>query len=370
MARQKRLHVPHGTYYVVDRFTPGLEILAARADRAHTPADLARLANNRQHFETQLSVVVQRWGAQVDAHCWLPDAALLVIKVSLASLECVMHSLHGTFSHYLHTTAGITGRPYPGRYRALLVDPDAHLLTFGRYVLTAPVRLGLTRTAQAYPFSSLSSWAGPACPGFLAHSRIRHQLARAGRLAPAGLERFLTERPAPGFLALLRQGSPLDHRIAGDPAFVRAIHEKSGQIRRVVHIDGATRWASELAAIDLKVVNSPKRSHDKALARTLAAWLITSSGAASLSEVARSIACCKSTLHKGIERNLRLRPELFNQATLRRYLDSPETPGETNCAKETPGTNFNALPVLNRTRGAGVSAAESGAEWPKPAFFL
>jgi hypothetical protein len=322
MARQKRLHVPHATYYVVDRFTPGLEILVAHPGRNHAPNESERIAANRRQFEDLLSATAQRWGAHVDAYCWLPDAALLILQVSLASLECVMHSLHGAYSHYLHTTAGIDGRSYPGRYRALLVDPDVYLLDFCRHLTMAAVRLCLSKSPLAYPHSSVNAWVGGARPKFLAHSRVPEALARRGMATRPGIERFLAEHHEPGFLALLRHGSPEDRRIAGDAEFVREVRRLSELVqRRTDGVDSALRWVVDMLKIDPNVVTSRKRSHEKALTRALAAWLITSSGAASLSETARDVACGKATLHEGIDRYSLLRPDLFNETTLTRYVE-------------------------------------------------
>ncbi len=322
MARQKRLHVPHGTYYVIDQFAPGSEILAGDLGRAHTDTELERIAARRQQFEIQLSSVIQRWGAHVDAHCWLPDAALLVLHISLPTLECIMHSLHGSYSHYLHTVAEIGGRPYPERYRALLLDPKRYLLDFARHVLTTPVRAGLSQTPLSYPYSSTSVWLGTEPATFVAHSRIPDAIADRGPSARVALEKFLGEHPEPGFPALLRHGSSADSRIAGDAAFVRAVHRQSRRARQLICLDHALRWAADVLGFGIAVLTDCKRSRAKALTHALAAWLITCSGAASLSATARSIPCRKSTLHTNIERNSQSRPDLFNEATLARYIAS------------------------------------------------
>ncbi len=321
MSRQKRLHVAHATYYVVDRFAPGLEILVARPNRPHTLKELDQIALNRRHFEEQLTGAATRWGAHIDAHCWLPDAALLVLQVSLASLECILHSLHGTYSHYLRSTAGLRERPFPGRYHALLLDPDHYLLDFARHVVTAPVRDGITPSALNYPHSSLRMWAEEMRPRFLAHSRIPAALTRRHVVARSRLEQLLLEPPRPDFPSLLLHGSSLDNRIAGSERFVRSIQRKAHEGRPTAYIEAAMRWAANLRGVELSVLTDPKRSRTKALVRALAGWLITCSGAASLSETARALPCRKSTLHEAIEHHAPLHPELFNETTLSRYLE-------------------------------------------------
>ncbi len=321
MARQRRLHVPHATYYVVDQFSPGLEVLVGHPGTPHTPADLRRITANREQFEAQLTAVTQRWGAHVDAHCWLPDAALLILKISLASLECTMHSLHSTFSHHLHAVAGIRTRPYPSRYRALLLDPQRHLLDFTRHMLATPFRTGLAKNAVGYAYCSLSTWYGNKHAPFLAHSRVPDALAHRGIVTRDAMERFLADHPRPGFPALLRHGSRRDNRIAGTDHFVREVQQKAEQGQHAGPIAPSIEWAARFLDLDLDTLTNQKGAHDRALIRALAAWLITSSGAASLSETARRMPCRKSTLHDAIMRYSLARPDLFSETTLARYAE-------------------------------------------------
>lgn len=320
MARPKRLHIPHATYYVVNRFTPGVDILVAHPGKLHAPLEQQQIAANRLHFEEQLTSLTHRWGAQVDAHCWLPDATLFILKISLVSLEGIMHSLRGVFSHHLHTTAGLTSAPYNGRYQALLIDPDTYLLDFARHVMLAPVRAGLCNSAVEYPYSSLGAWLGEGRPKYLLRSRVPKALAARGLITRAGMVRFCAEHPTPAFPSLLRRGSRWDSRIVGSEHFVQEIHTGIRRHQHSDYIEPAIRWTAALLNIDLDIVQSRKRSHNKTLTLALAAWLITSTGTASLSQVARAVSCGKSTLHKAIERGAHLRPDLFHNATLSRYL--------------------------------------------------
>ena len=47
------------------------------------------------------------------------------------------------------------GRIWQGRFKALPIQQDGHLLTVLRYVERNPVRAGLVRTAEAWPWSSM-----------------------------------------------------------------------------------------------------------------------------------------------------------------------------------------------------------------------
>jgi hypothetical protein len=349
MARPRRLHVPHATYYVVDRFKSGVEVLVADPTKAHSPHELERIVRNRQQFEQQLRALHRRWGMQVDAHCWLPDAALFVLHISFVSLEEIMHSLRGTYAHYLRHVAGMGAPCYSGRYHALLIDADTYLLDFARHVLCAPARLRLSKSALEYPHNSFGAWLGGAKADFLAQSRVPEALAHRGWSARSGMAKFVQAQQAPEFPSLMRRGSRWDNRIAGNERFVRKVQRGAGQARRSDSIEPSIVWVCGRLGIAVDVVKSPKRSHAKTLAHALAAWLLTRTGRASLSAVARRIPCGKSTLHKDIEHNGQARRDLFNNTMLNDYLEYVQAaPGDRRWSS--PAEPQNTLEDLQTPR--------------------
>jgi len=70
-----------------------------------------------------------------------------------AFLRWLTHT-HTQRWHAHHHTAG-TGHLYQGRYRAFAIQQDDHLLTVLRYVERNPLRAGLVKRAEQWPWSSL-----------------------------------------------------------------------------------------------------------------------------------------------------------------------------------------------------------------------
>lgn len=60
----------------------------------------------------------------------------------------------------VHDTRG-TGPVYQGRFKAIPIETDEHLLTVCRYVERNPVRAGLVSRAEDWPWSSASELPGP-----------------------------------------------------------------------------------------------------------------------------------------------------------------------------------------------------------------
>jgi hypothetical protein len=291
-----------------------LEILVADPHKAHSATELDRIAARRGVFEEQVCRILHRWGAQAQAYCWLPSAALMIVRISQAPLEGIMRSLHRAFSGYLHQV-GIAGHPYSVRYRALLLDPDELLLDFARHIFQAPLVERMCSNPLYYAHSSVLACFSRSPAPLVAHSELSRALARRGFSTVQGLERFLTERPTTGFPALLRHGSSQDCRIAGGPSFVRNTRQKSRQAALIGEHDPVLEWVIDLVRVRLAPANGGA-SYEQALARALTAWLVSCSGVASLSQVARWFHCGKSTLHRGIERYSKIRPECFCEATL------------------------------------------------------
>ncbi|MCE9556362.1 MAG: hypothetical protein K8T91_23690, partial [Planctomycetes bacterium] len=61
---------------------------------------------------------------------------------------------HSQRWHAHHATAGM-GHVYQGRFKSFPVASDEHLLTVLRYVERNPLRAGIVRSAELWPWGSL-----------------------------------------------------------------------------------------------------------------------------------------------------------------------------------------------------------------------
>jgi putative transposase len=65
-----------------------------------------------------------------------------------------MRQLNGVYTQQFNRTYDKTGHVFQGRYKAILVDKDGYLLELARYVVLNPVRAGMVRNPQDWPWSS------------------------------------------------------------------------------------------------------------------------------------------------------------------------------------------------------------------------
>lgn len=147
MARPPRIEFPGAVYHVSSRRPGGLRAFEDDADR-QTLLDL-------------LAQTMHRFDAQVLAYCLLPDHYDMVLYTRQANLSRLMRHVGGVYTQYHNRRHGDSGPLFQGRFKAVLVDREAHLLDVVRYVEAGPMRLGLARAGDDHwPWSSYGAHAG------------------------------------------------------------------------------------------------------------------------------------------------------------------------------------------------------------------
>ncbi|MFT3819527.1 MAG: transposase [Rubrivivax sp.] len=148
MSRPLRLEFAGAVYHVTSRGDRREAIYRDDADR-----------------EAQLDVLahaMDRFDAQVLAYCQMGNHYHLVLHTRQANLSRLMRHVNGVYTQRFNRRHGLSGHVFQGRFKAILVDRDAYLLSVCRYVERNPVAAGLVDAAQAWPWSSCAAHLGPA----------------------------------------------------------------------------------------------------------------------------------------------------------------------------------------------------------------
>ncbi|MBT9493762.1 MAG: transposase [Paucibacter sp.] len=146
MARPPRIEFPGAVYHVSAWSEAGTAAFAQERDRAL--------------FLGVLAQTMQRFDAQVLAYCLLDDHYHLVLYTRQANLSRLMRHLGGVYTQQHKRQQRSSGALFHGRFKAILVDREAHLLDVCRYVELNPVRRGLVATAEQWAWSSCRVHAG------------------------------------------------------------------------------------------------------------------------------------------------------------------------------------------------------------------
>jgi len=107
-----------------------------------------------------LAEAVERYHWICHAYCLMPNHYHLLVETPLANLSQGMRQLNGAYTQAFNRRHNRTGHLLQGRYKAILVEKESHLLELARYIVLNPVRAKLVRHPRAWRWSSYRATAG------------------------------------------------------------------------------------------------------------------------------------------------------------------------------------------------------------------
>lgn len=140
MARPLRIEFPFAVYHVTARGNARQDVFLDDA--------------NRQTFLDILSSVVLRYNWLCHTYCLMGNHYHLIIETPEANISQGMRQLNGMYTQTFNKRHDRVGHIFQGRFRAILVQKDSHLLELSRYVVLNPVRVGMVATPEQWPWSS------------------------------------------------------------------------------------------------------------------------------------------------------------------------------------------------------------------------
>jgi REP element-mobilizing transposase RayT len=114
----------------------------------------------RGAFLAELARVANRYRWLVLAHCLMTNHYHLVLVLPDGGLSAGMRELNGGYSRRTNVRYGRSDHLFRNRFFATKLEDDAHLLEACRYVVLNPVRAGLCRLPEEWPWSSYRLCAG------------------------------------------------------------------------------------------------------------------------------------------------------------------------------------------------------------------
>lgn len=146
MSRPLRLELAGGLYHVTSRGNRREDIYFSDADR------LAWL--------DLFGRVCERFNWVCHAWCQMTNHYHIVVETVEGNLSRGMRQLNGVYTQHINRTYRRVGHVFQGRYKAILVQKNSHLLELARYVVLNPVRAGMVGDAGAWPWSSYAATTG------------------------------------------------------------------------------------------------------------------------------------------------------------------------------------------------------------------
>ena len=150
MARPLRIEYPGAVYHVTSR---GNEKKAVFKDDSDRDAFLKTLAH-----------VNKRYNWICHAYCLMDNHYHLLIETPEGNLSLGMRQLNGVYTQTVNRRHGRIGHLFQGRFKAILIQKDSHLLEVCRYVVLNPVRAAVVERPGDWKWSSYRATSGQANP--------------------------------------------------------------------------------------------------------------------------------------------------------------------------------------------------------------
>jgi len=179
MARPLRIEYPGAVYHITSRGNARQDIFVDDADRAA--------------FLEILAKAVDRFNWLCHAYCLMSNHFHLLIETVDPTLARGMRHLNGVYTQAFNRRHERSGHLLQGRYKAILVEKDSHLLELARYVVLNPVRAGMVRSCKDWRWSSYRATAGlESAFSFLTTEWILSQFAQSPSKARRAYRRFVS----------------------------------------------------------------------------------------------------------------------------------------------------------------------------------
>lgn len=140
MAGPLRLELAGGLYHITARGDGREAIYLDDADRIDWLALLGEVCTRFQ------------WRCL--AYCLMTNHYHILVETPEPNLARGMRQLNGIYTQRFNRRHVRVGHVFQGRYKAILVERDSHLLELARYVVLNPVRAGMVARAEDWPWSS------------------------------------------------------------------------------------------------------------------------------------------------------------------------------------------------------------------------
>jgi REP element-mobilizing transposase RayT len=213
--------------------------VTSRGDRRE---DIYRDDEDRQQWLSVLSQVCERFNWVVYAWCQMTNHYHVVVETIDGNLSRGMRQLNGVYTQRFNRRHGEVGHLYQGRYKAILVQKESYLLELTRYVVLNPLRAGMGKKPEEWPWSSYPATIGiTKAPQWLDTNWLLNQFGRHKSSAISAYRRFILEgKGVPSPLKLTRH-----QLLLGDDNFVTQ-HNKTQRPESLRNVSKAQRRAFSL----------------------------------------------------------------------------------------------------------------------------
>jgi putative transposase len=248
MARPLRICIADGVYHVIAR--------------GNARECVYRDDDDRSIFVAALAHAVDRFGWICHAYCLMDNHYHLVVETPRPNLPLGMRQLNGVYAQRFNRRHDRSGHVFESRYRSILVEKEAHLLTVCRYVVLNPIRAAVCHEPGDYRWSSYAVTAGTAATAsFVCVDSILRKFGETRAIAQARYREFV----AAGI------SDAVEERVVGErlgrPSFLRDRFGYDPPLAEIprVHVEPLRTPLEDIFAAAESPISTAYRRHGYAL---------------------------------------------------------------------------------------------------------
>jgi REP element-mobilizing transposase RayT len=234
MSRPLRIEYPGAWYHVMNRGRRSEKLFLLDADR--------------KAFIKVMQEAAELWNFRIAAFCLMSSHYHFLIQTPDGNLSRGMRHINGVYTQRFNRRHNKEGQLFRGRYKAVLVQADSHLLEVLRYIHRNPLKAGLIKSLGDYRWSSHA--------GYLSRAKKWSWLQKEDLLTM--LTTYRTKQKS-AYIDFVSQGEPEEiekfyslknlSSILGDNSFKEFIREKFSDLLYQPEIPESKRLAPEVESV-------------------------------------------------------------------------------------------------------------------------
>jgi hypothetical protein len=204
------------------------------------------------------------------------------------------------------------------------VDADACLLELTRYIHLNPVRAGIVKEPEDYPWSGHRAYLGREEIPWLTTDWVLSQFSKRESSARNAYERFIEDGKKGRYRKEYHMGSGTDSRILGDDEFIdRVLEKEEKKPRRRVSLDRIIQEVCKSFCLKEGEFLVSGRDRRVSRSRGMAAWLVMECGIGTLGELSKRTGRDVTTLSTAANRlQMRSQTDLNLAERMRKFLET------------------------------------------------
>lgn len=219
--------------------------------------------HDRELFLKILGQVVRRFNWLCHAYCLMDNHYHLLVETPEGNLSAGMRQLNGVYTQAFNRMHERDGHVFKGRFKAVLVEKETHLLELCRYIVLNPVRAGMVKRPEDHPWSSFLPTLGKAiAPSCLATDWLLGNFGATLPEARRWYRQFVIDGMAQSRSPWVQLAGQV---LLGSAEFVRQARERLDGRETILEIPREQRYAGRpsLAELFPAGIAIPKPERDR-----------------------------------------------------------------------------------------------------------